>query len=351
MQAVPSTPLFAPTSLGLVVLLAAGLAVLALVAVVTVLLAAGRPIISLQRIKSLAAMLVLIVPALVLVGYIGVGSQTRHVERVVRPHEVRTAERLPVPVEPPVQFPSRAAGMRYVSETRPATAEAPDTSSGIQDVAGSESAVEARAEARVEVNGGAIDQSLSLPPESLTGVLKVRETGTKPPFWAGTEPVASGDGVLVPMSSQRFATLGEAEQQVTAQAVAYVRKFYDSECPLSGDWTVPLAIIEQNAVNTIVGEEFEKDFGNGVTGKMYRAHLRMDVGPALRKALHASWQDQVVSHRLMMLGGIMGVVTLMLATSTGYFWLDDATGGQYRRRLKLAAAALIAAGGLIVVVV
>jgi len=49
------------------------------------------------------------------------------------------------------------------------------------------------------------------------------------------------------------------------------------------------------------------------------------------KALHASWDEQIVNHRLMELGGVLGLVTLVLATSAGYFRLDDWTGGKYRR--------------------
>ncbi|MGE5194668.1 MAG: hypothetical protein ACM3U2_19420, partial [Deltaproteobacteria bacterium] len=118
--------------------------------------------------------------------------------------------------------------------------------------------------------------------------------------------------MLVALSSQRFATIGEAEEQVTAQAVDYLRKFYRDEYPLRGDWTVPVAVIEQNALNSVVGEMFDKDFGNGVTQKMYRAHLRLDVNSALRQAVHASWHDQIVARRLTELGGILGLATLML---------------------------------------
>ena len=77
-------------------------------------------------------------------------------------------------------------------------------------------------------------------------------------------------GILVSLSSQRFATLHEAEQQLTAQAVSYVKQFYHDEYPLSGDWTVPVSIIERNAVHNLVGETMDKDFGNGIQGTMYR---------------------------------------------------------------------------------
>jgi hypothetical protein len=192
-----------------------------------------------------------------------------------------------------------------------------------------------------------IDVRSPVPASQLTNVLRVRGTASAPPDWAGKEPVLGKDGVLVALCSQRFATIGEAEEQVTAQAVECVKKFYRDEYPLPGQWTVPVSVIDQTALSSMVGEMYDQDFGNGVTGKMYLAHLRLNLSPALRDALHASWHDQVVAHRLKELGGILGLATLALATCAGYFRLDDLTRGQYRRRLKLAAASLIAAGSLV----
>ncbi len=65
-----------------------------------------------------------------------------------------------------------------------------------------------------------------------------------------------------------------------------------------------------------------------------------------RQALHESWHDQIVKQRLIMLGTGLGMVTVMLAASAGYFRLNEMTHGQYGGRLKLAAAALIGAAGL-----
>jgi len=150
----------------------------------------------------------------------------------------------------------------------------------------------------------------------------------------------------VALSSQRFATLAEAEQQVTSLAASYIKNHYREEYPLSEDWTVPVSLVEKHALREFVGEELEhKDFGT-----MYRAHLRLSLDSNLRRAVHDSWRDQIALHRLGLFGGALGAATLFLATCAGYFKLDDLTGGQYRRRLKLAAAALLAAGGLTIAV-
>jgi hypothetical protein len=356
MQPIPPGPQFqvAPTWLGLIVILAAGLAFLAFIAVLTAVLASGKPIVPMQRIKALAAMLALIVPALavvVLVGWFWAGPSTSH-------NESRSARRRPAVVHTGSPKNVKSLSTDESGMTKPAIIVEAEESprDGNHQAVGKVTPsgfvkTEGQPERQVTVKDAdgadVVTSGMSVSAQSLTEVLRVRGTASAPPDWAGKEPVPGTDGVLVALSSQRFATIAEAEEQVTAMAVDYVEKFYHEEYPLRGDWTVPVSVIKENALNAIVGEMFDKDFGNGVTGMMYRAHLRLDINPALRNALHASWNEQLVSHRLMELGGGLGLATLILATCAGYFRLDDWTGGKYRRRLKIAAASLFAAGSLV----
>ena len=300
-------------SIGIVPLLALGLVFLAFVAVITVLLAARRPLFPFQQIKAVALTLLWVVPALAVVGLIGLRAEPRRVD---------------------FHLPSGDSRFTIREEVR----------STVRPVS-SESTSEDGAEV---VTKTAVKASNQLPADK---VLKVLETRSGAPDWAEKEPQLSDKGTLVSLSSERFATLQEAEQQLTAKAVSFVREFYRDEYPLSGDWTVPVSIIERNSMRKLVGETFNKDFGSGIQGTMYRAHLQLELNSAMRQALHDSWQGQIVSHRLTVLGSMLGLVTLMLATSAGYFRLDDLTGGLYRRRLKFAAASLIAAASLVAVVV
>jgi len=179
-------------------------------------------------------------------------------------------------------------------------------------------------------------------PAPLTGVLRARSIVYEEPDWARKGPVPDDKGILVSLSSQRFATLDEAQQQVTRLAVGYVKNFYASEHPARGEWNVPVSVIDQYAVNTIVGQQIEKDFG-----KMYLVHLRLNLNDRLRGSLQETWRGQIVTQRLWMLGGGVGLMTLLLGTTAGYFRLDNLTGGKYRGRLKLAAVSLVSAAGLV----
>jgi hypothetical protein len=350
MHSLPIAPQFqfAPTWIGMIVAVAAALALLALVAVVTALLSSGKPIIPLQRLKTFAAMLLLIVPALAVVGLIGyfwTGTGSVAVHREVRT-AVKPRAKANIAIRKSEPTTSNLPSPQFVEASiMSPVAEAPDE-------AEDSSEFECQGPESVVANDPAASgDSVAAfrPVAKLTDVLRVQGTASAPPDWQGKEPVPDSDdsGVLVSLSSQRFATLGEAEGQVTALAVDYVKKFYQKEYPLRDDWTVPVSVIHDNAVNAIVGEVFDKDFGNGVTEKMYRAHLRLNLNQSLRQALHASWNDQLVNHRLWELGGGLALATLVLGTCAGYFRLDDWTDGRYRRRLKLAAGSLLAAGGLV----
>jgi len=345
--------------LGLFAMIAIGLAFVAFVVVMSVLLASGVHVISSRRIKAIGALTLFVVPAIAVVGMIGAKWEAAraHTYRY-DPSEVQTAVETTDSRIDSTKSGRRGSGksVSTVDEGTTKTAVIVNASDAQEEDVPRVLRARARNTSVKIVNGidtGKDSAQIKLdvrspaPASPLTSVLRVRGTASAPPEWAGKEPVRGNDGVLVALSSQRFATIGEAEEQVTAQAVECVKKFYRDEYPLPGQWTVPVSVIDQTALGTMVGEMYDQDFGNGVTGKMYRAHLRLNLNPALRDALHASWHDQVVAHRLKELGGILGLATLALATFAGYFRLDDLTRGQYRRRLKLAAASLIAAGGLV----
>src|SRR5262249_34976761 len=133
--------------------------------------------------------------------------------------------------------------------------------------------------APAECPAGMDDEATCNLPCATTGILHVQKTDKRAPDWAEKDPVATDDGVLVAISSERFATMAEAEQQVTANAAGYIKNHYRDEYPLSGDWTVPVSLIEKHALREFVGEELEKDFG-----KMYRAHVRISLDSNLRRA-------------------------------------------------------------------
>lgn len=340
----------APTWVGVGALLvvAIGLAFVGLLVVVTVVIASGRSSAINRQLKSAGLVLLVVVPALAVVGLVGgwvvaVRPVTQTATVVYETTQAQRAEppRPPIPPEP-VEL------ARIETNVVPVVVQRAEIESGTPRQVAELHGQIAEADGKPTVNEQVA--TVALTPRELSeyaaGVLHVRETLPNEPEWAKISPLPSDPGVLVPLSSQRFATLGEAEVQVTQLAVRYVKQFYGEEYPLPGDWTVPVSLIDTYGVKTLVGEELDKDFGNGLKGKMYRAHLRLDLNPKLRQALHASWNEQIVRQRLTMLGTGLGMITVVLAASAGYFRLNEMTHGQYGGRLKLAATAIIGAAGL-----
>jgi hypothetical protein len=153
-----------------------------------------------------------------------------------------------------------------------------------------------------------------------------------------------GDDSKVVLSSQRFATIEDAKKQVIDVAVEQVRDAFHRTHPYRGQWELPADLVDAEVVKHRYVEEIEHDFGS-FTGRMYRVHLQLDLDSSTGGPIYRSWRDQVVERRLWLLGSLLGLVTLVLGTTTAYLRLDTMTQGQYRSRLRLAATLLITAGG------
>lgn len=181
--------------------------------------------------------------------------------------------------------------------------------------------------------------------------LKSRQISSTAPQWSLPEK-HDGDVNQIQLDSKLYATVEEAELDVTVQALARVQERFRDQSGLPGNWPVSVALIERHAVKDLVTEVVDHDFGEPIgKAKMYRAHLWLDYSANLREALFEAWRAQLVEQRLIQLGSIVALVTLMLGTAAGYFRLDDLTGGQHRGRLKFAAGAVLVAGSLAALVV
>lgn len=194
-----------------------------------------------------------------------------------------------------------------------------------------------------------VERAIELESTSGPVLLRIQQQSSDPPDWAAFAQKPTEDESLVVLSSGRFVTIDEVEQDVTGKAHELVTQKFRNEYPVKGDFDVPVALIDRHAVKGFVAQQFRKDFGKGIEADMYQGHLKLELTTALRDAVYANWRGQLIERRLVSLGSIAGLVTLMLATAAGYLRLDDLTGGAFRRRLKLAAASVIAAGSVIAI--
>jgi|GEM_PF-3193604 len=178
----------------------------------------------------------------------------------------------------------------------------------------------------------------------LDGPASYRRIGELP-SWVHEGLVRESGVTRFVLSSGRFATIEEAEEQLAPVVRKAVLAWFHESNPDYGRWELSDEVLKQHLVHQRYVEKTVHDFGR-VTGEMYRLHLQVALGPALRETLTESWQQQTSVRRLKSLGGLSLFATFILATFAGYFRLDSRLQGRARNRLKVLAAAVILAGGV-----
>jgi hypothetical protein len=167
------------------------------------------------------------------------------------------------------------------------------------------------------------------------------------PGWV-TEPPsgdAAGDRRYV-VSSKQWATVEEAERELSEQLAADVRKHVAREQGRAGGWTPSFALLRQSGTITRRCHETTSLQVGEFTEPMYRVYWQVQSTPAVRDFFLASWRSRAQEQRLVQAGIGFGLLTLLFGSAAGYYRLDNATGGRYRGRLRLAAAAIAVAGGV-----
>lgn len=168
------------------------------------------------------------------------------------------------------------------------------------------------------------------------------------PAWTRELRTVSSHSTRLVLTSRQYSTREEALQEALLAAAELVQQDFEKSHPVNGvtgEWHVSLDDVRRHAMLRVFDETKETDFGS-FTAPMRRVYLQVELSPEVRAKLYPSWREHVVTHRLWVLGTLVGLLTLMLGTSAAYFRLDSLTNGLYRRRLKLAAVSLIVAGGL-----
>jgi|GEM_PF-6697610 len=142
------------------------------------------------------------------------------------------------------------------------------------------------------------------------------------------------------VTGQISATESRAYEDAKKQLRYQVAEWLAPEVPAS--WRPPAHLIDQ----LIMGKDLrtiEKDYGT-----LYQATLRIDTAPARRAELLTTYREDMVTHRMVLLGGLLGAVLACLAAIAGYIRADEATKGYYTNWLRLAAAAGVGASGVVI---
>lgn len=123
------------------------------------------------------------------------------------------------------------------------------------------------------------------------------------------------DRLDLTLSSQRFATVDEAREQLWLQLVEEVRKHQREKHPEMESWmpepgpTLNAGILQREC---IVGWPLEV---GGFEEEVYQLHWDVQLNDQTRQRLYAAWRPVEIRKRLTWLGSALGGVTLLLGTA------------------------------------
>jgi len=196
---------------------------------------------------------------------------------------------------------------------------------------------------------GGVDASpaeTSPPADASTDPKASAEDSPPPPTWIGEPSKKDGQVTLLVVKGAPKLTAELAEADALAVAAAKLKEDFHQLYPDRVAWRLPDNAVA-DAVRKRYLEPFTTDLGIGKRTQMYVVHLQVELSPDVRQSLFPYWREPIVQQRLWMLGGLVGLLTLITGTLAVYFRLDTLTRGAYRNRLKLAAVSLIVSGGLL----
>jgi hypothetical protein len=161
-----------------------------------------------------------------------------------------------------------------------------------------------------------------------------------------TRPVSVRLGGLIELKSLPWPSPEEAVDDARQQALRVIDAAFRPAYPYELAWQAPSQILEK----AVAGQSVERTRHRTEKAafEMHVAHLTLDLSPAVRNAYAEAWHARIADIRMVVLGGLIGLATVIVIAAAAYFRLDLTTHGTYRRRLKIAAVSLIVAGALAV---
>lgn len=175
--------------------------------------------------------------------------------------------------------------------------------------------------------------------------LSVESESDDLPEWVNQPDVVGQDSLVATISSQQYATEEEGDREILEKARRRVMDDFHKYHPHRGSWSIPVGLLNEQTLSQRHIEAITRKT-NTATFEVYRVHRQLTLNSEIRETLYPVWRKQIVERRLLLLGALLVVATLILGTLASYFRLDQMTQGVYRWQLKLAAFSLIVACGL-----
>jgi hypothetical protein len=151
------------------------------------------------------------------------------------------------------------------------------------------------------------------------------------------------------IQSGQHATVASAEAEALAQLAVQLGEAFAEEHPEAAGWTPPVELVRRIGVvgrraiqeSTVTVGEF--------TEPVYQAFWEVVPAANLDAQLFAAWRTDALQPRLLLVGGAIGMLTLLFGSLAGYFRAHAALHGKYRNALLWGAAAIAAGSALALV--
>lgn len=188
--------------------------------------------------------------------------------------------------------------------------------------------------------------------KSDTESAKVGGSEASPPDWVLTAPEAREDMTFAVVHGTPMPDEHESVDAALVKAAKFVQEFYEKEFGSSnGRWRVTPDYVKNRLVREaytgptnfrpIMIETDKEKYSD--LDSFEQTHLLLQLDEQSRRDSFASWRNAVSQQRLLGLGGLFALATLITGASATYFRVDEKTKGAYRGRLRFAAFAVIAA--------
>jgi hypothetical protein len=125
----------------------------------------------------------------------------------------------------------------------------------------------------------------------------------------------SDDRFDLTLSSQRFATVEEAREQLWSRLVEQIRVHQREKYPEMAGWNLePGPTLNAGILQRVCIVGWPLEVG-GFEEEVYQLHWDVQLNDRTRQRLYAAWRPQEIQKRLTWLGSALGGVTLLLGTT------------------------------------
>lgn len=145
------------------------------------------------------------------------------------------------------------------------------------------------------------------------------------------------DATTLVLASDQWATVDEAERQLSAETARIMARRLHVQHPQSTGWFPSADLVGRTAaVTRRFVEQTTLPVGT-FNPVIYRAYWQVEFSPEVSEIVLTEWKQHAIRQRLGWLAAAATAMTCILGTLAACFRIDLATAGRYRRRLLLAA--------------